>query len=312
MKHIFDRIIQVVGLAIFAFALFIIAQEVHKVGLHHLIALVLTTPWWIIGAVFIVLGADYLVLSGYDILALKYLKKKLPYSLIFKASSVGFAIGNTVGHSSISGGALRYFFYLKHGLSRTNIVMLITFETVMFCLGLMVTYCVAIALLPSAHLQLSKIHLYLLYLSGVLVLLCLIFYGSCVCKFHKKLCIFKTHIATPTPKSTIAQVIISCMDNLLLNIVFFILLRYHLDIDFVTSFVACVLAMTIGMCMQSPGGLGIFEGLILLLLPHTPHESAAILASLILFRVLYFFVPFILGCLYFIPYWICDKKKSPH
>ena len=312
MKNIFDRIIQIVGLGFFAFAILIIIQEIRKVGMDRLMALIYTTPVWILTAVFVVLCLDYIVLSGYDILALRYLKKKLPYPLIFKSSSVGFAIGNTVGHSYISGGALRYFFYFRHGLSRTNIVMLITFETIMFCLGLMTTYCVAVALLPLANLQLSKIHLFLLYLSGVLVLLGLIFYGICVCRFHKKLCIFRTRLATPTPKSTIAQIIVSCLDNLLLNVVFFILLRYHLDIDFITSFVACVLAMTIGMCMQSPGGLGIFEGLIILLLPHVPDESAGILASLILFRVLYFFVPFIFGCLYFVPYWLKVKKESPH
>ena len=312
MKHIFDRIIQIVGLSFFAFAILIIIQEVHKVGMDRLMVLVYTTPIWILTAVFVVLCLDYIVLSGYDVLALRYLNKKLPYRLILKASAVGFAIGNTVGHSSISGGTLRYFFYLRHGLNRTNIVMLITFETIMFCLGLMTTYCIAIALLPLANLQLSKMHLYLLYLSGLLVVLGLLFYLTCVCKFHKKLCIFKTYLSTPSPKNTISQIIISCLDNLLLNIIFFILLRYHLDVDFITSFVACVLAMTIGMCMQSPGGLGIFEGLILLLLPHSHYESAGILASLILFRTLYFFVPFILGCLYFVPYWIRNKKKSSH
>ena len=311
MKRIIDRIIQVVGLSFFIFAVWIIAQELHKVGWHQLLALIWTTPVWILGIVFLLIGLDYVVLSGYDILALRYLKKKLPYWLILTASSVGFAIGNTVGHSYISGGALRYFFYLKRGLSRTNIMLLIAFETVMFCLGLMTTYSIAVSLLPMVDLQLSKMHLYLLYISGIFVLLGLVLYGMCVCKFHKKLCIWNTELTTPTPANTSMQVLISCTDNFLVNLIFFILLNYHFDVDFLTSFVVSVLAMTIGMCMQSPGGLGIFEGLVILMLPHTSAQSVSILASLILFRVLYFFVPFVLASMYCLIAWLHGKLKSP-
>ena len=273
--------------------------------------LILTTPFWLLSVVAVLIMCDYLVLSGYDILALRYLKKKLSFPLILEASSVGFAFGNTIGHSYLSGGALRYLFYTKNGISRMKIMLLIAFETVMFCLGMMVTYIVAIGLLPLVKIDVNHMHLGIFYVSGMLVLLAFSFYLLCVFKFHKKLRLCHTELKTPTPSNVLAQIIVSCCDNLFLNLVFFVLLRYHFDIDFITSFVVCVLSMTIGMCMQSPGGLGIFEGLVLLLLPHTTMESGSILAGLISFRVLYFFIPFLIACLYLLGRWCWLKTKSP-
>ena len=112
MKRFTDYLIRILGICFFIFAVWIVIREGEKVGWLHLWHIILSTPIWLLVVAFGLLICDYIVLSGYDVLALNYLKKKVPYPLIFSASSVGFAIGNTVGHTYISGGALRYLFYL--------------------------------------------------------------------------------------------------------------------------------------------------------------------------------------------------------
>ena len=52
-------------------------------------------------------------------------------------------------------------------------------------------------------------------------------------------------------------------------------------------------AMVTGALSHSPGGLGVFEGVILLLMPEAP--KAGVLAALVIFRLIYTYLPFLLG-----------------
>ena len=58
---------------------------------------------------------------------------------------------------------------------------------------------------------------------------------------------------------------------------------------------AFVLAQTLGWISLVPGGLGVFEGAMLVLLGSAPGSPSALLAGLLLFRVVYYFVPFLLA-----------------
>ena len=52
-------------------------------------------------------------------------------------------------------------------------------------------------------------------------------------------------------------------------------------------------AMVVGALSHSPGGLGVFEGVMLLLMPLAP--QAGVLAALVLWRLIYTYIPFLLG-----------------
>ena len=102
-----DRIIQLIGLFFFGIAVWLITKEVDRVGFHHLVGLILSTPLWVIGLVVLCTGMDYIALSGYDILALRYNRKQIPYKKVLEASGIGFAVSNTTGHAYLAGGYIR-------------------------------------------------------------------------------------------------------------------------------------------------------------------------------------------------------------
>ena len=61
-------------------------------------------------------GLSYLALTGYDGLALRHLKIKIPYWLTALASFASYAVSFTLGFPLVTGGAVRYWLYAPAGL----------------------------------------------------------------------------------------------------------------------------------------------------------------------------------------------------
>ncbi|MDC4224269.1 MAG: LPXTG cell wall anchor domain-containing protein [Candidatus Manganitrophus sp.] len=59
---------------------------------------------------------SYLVLTGYDWLALRFLKKRISYPRVALASFVGYSISKNLGISWLTGGSMRYRFYSRCGM----------------------------------------------------------------------------------------------------------------------------------------------------------------------------------------------------
>ena len=91
---------------------------------------------------------------------------------------------------------------------------------------------------------------------------------------------------------------------------FYILLSFHIETPVVETFAIFIIAQCVGFSTQVPGGLGVFEGTFLYLYPYSEVEKAGIIASLILFRLIYYFLPLILSGFYFGIYWVKKNFKS--
>jgi uncharacterized membrane protein YbhN (UPF0104 family) len=73
----------------------------------------------------------------------------------------------------------------------------------------------------------------------------------------------------------------------------YMLLPAHPEIGFVTMAVVFVSATLLGFASHAPGGLGVFDAAMLVALWQFDKES--VLAGLLLFRVLYYLIPFVLA-----------------
>ena len=295
-----DRIIQIVGLVFFGFAVYLIGKEVERIGAVHLWNLIISTPWWVVALVFYFTFLDYIALFGYDWLSLEYVQKKIPTKEIVKASGIGFAISNTTGHAYAAGGSIRYLFYTPLGLSHLEIVKIIAFESITILMGMALAYVVAMG---ASYLNPALDgYAYLPYLkwSAWGVLIAIFLYYWLFVRKERVFNVASVAIQTPSLNMTLKQFFVGFMDNFLVCLVFYAALRYHMDANFISVFIVFIVAQTIAITTQVPGGVGVFEGLFLFLFPHAIEHRPAVLASLAIYRVLYFFVPFILAGLYLI------------
>jgi uncharacterized membrane protein YbhN (UPF0104 family) len=76
---------------------------------------------------------NYLVMTGYETLALRYIDRTLPYSKTALVAIATYGVSNSVGLALLSGSAIRYRFYRAWGISVLDIAKISAFCNFSFC-----------------------------------------------------------------------------------------------------------------------------------------------------------------------------------
>jgi phosphatidylglycerol lysyltransferase len=234
--------------------------------------------------------AGYGCLTLYDALAVRFAGARVPYPRVALISFMGYAIGHNVGFNSISGGAVRYRAYTALGLSAKQIATIIAFGTLTFFLGASVL--LGVSLLSNAGMSGSVLHVnaWLARVAGGLLLVAVGAYLWLVCTRHAPLKFRKIVIPVPKPRVAFAQIGISCVDMLCATSVLYVLLPREAALGFFAFAGVYLLALAAGAISNVPGGIGVFEFVLLLLMPSVPEDR--LLGALIAYRAIYYFAPF--------------------
>ncbi len=234
--------------------------------------------------------AGYSCLTLYDALAVRFAGARVPYPRVALISFMGYAIGHNVGFNSISGGAVRYRAYTALGLSAGQIATIIAFGTLTFFLGASVL--LGVSLLTNAGMSGSVLHVHawLALTAGAILLAGVAAYLWLVCTRHAPLKIRKIVIPVPKPRVAFAQIGISCVDMLCATSVLYVLLPREAAIGFFAFAGVYLIALAAGAVSNVPGGIGVFEFVLLLLMPSVPTDR--LLGALIAYRAIYYFAPF--------------------
>ena len=237
--------------------------------------------------------AGYGCLTLYDALAVRFAGARVPYPRVALISFMGYAIGHNVGFNSISGGAVRYRAYTALGLSAKQIATIIAFGTLTFFLGASVL--LGVSLLSNAGMSGSVLHVnaWLARVAGGFLLVAVGAYLWLVCTRHAPLKFRKIVIPVPKPRVAFAQIGISCVDMLCATSVLYVLLPREAAIGFFAFAGVYLLALAAGAISNVPGGIGVFEFVLLLLMPSVPEDR--LLGALIAYRAIYYFTPFFIA-----------------
>jgi phosphatidylglycerol lysyltransferase len=239
-------------------------------------------------------AASYLVLTGYDALALRYLRKELPYRRTALASFVGYVFSHNIGLSVLGGAAPRYRLYSAWQLSTGEIATLVGFATLTFWIGSFTVGGLALVSTPrslSAAVHLPPSAAMAL---GIALLAAVAAYVAATALRRTPLRVRGYSIPLPPASIALGQIAVSSTDWAVAAAVLYALLPQPAPVSyghFLGLFVAAEIA---GLTSHVPGGLGVFESVILLALH--PHANGASLAgSLVAFRVVYYLLPLLVA-----------------
>lgn len=253
--------------------------------------------------------AGYLIMTGYDTLAFRYIRHPLPYRRIALASFIGYAFNNNVGLSGLVGGTLRYRLYNAWRLSAVEIAKVIAFYTITFWLGFVLLggslFIIAPPVIPhTIHLPFNSIRLL-----GFVLLIPAVLYLAWVIARHEPVRIRQWEFELPETRLLVAQVLISCADWVVAAMVLYVLLPDQLPTGFVHFLGIFLLAQIAGVASNLPGGLGVFEAIILIFLaPYYP--AGAILGSLVAFRAVYYLFPLIAATVLLTVHEVMEKREG--
>jgi uncharacterized membrane protein YbhN (UPF0104 family) len=113
------------GVALFSVALWVLHHELRAYSYHEVKEALRELPRARLALGLLLTAASYLLLTGYDALACRYLAQALRYRQIALASFVGYAFSHNVGASFLGGGAIRYRLYSSWGLSASEIATIV-------------------------------------------------------------------------------------------------------------------------------------------------------------------------------------------
>ena len=239
-------------------------------------------------------AGSYFMLTLYDVLGFRYAGVSLPYHRLALASFIGYSLSNNVGHSVLSGGAVRYRLYSAWGVEPGQIARIVTFCTATGWLGFATMGGLACLLEPAgalpamfpAHLHIPLGLLLLAYTTAYMVLSAM---GWAVVRWRGH------ELSLPSGRLALAQVVVGAVDLTLTSGVFYCLLTLDKPLGFVSFAGFFMIAIIAGLVSQVPGGLGVFDTIMVAFLsPYTSGPS--LLSTILLYRVVYYFVPLFLAC----------------
>lgn len=274
----------------FAAGLFALDRLLAQVDLREVMVQVRATPTsMLILAGFMTLGA-YCALIGYDWSALRYIRKTLPLRTIALGGFLGYAFGNTIGLNAVSGGAVRYRIYSALGLSAYDVAAIATFASLSYGIGATMIGLCSIAIHPMALHGMLPIDPALLRWGAAAVLAAMVLGLGVVSVRRMTLHLWRFAIPAPSPGIMAGQLGFTILDIALSAATLYVLLPTG-SLDFAT-FVAVFAAATMaGVLSHVPGGVGVFESVVIAALPaEVPIQHAA--AALLLFRLIYYLLPF--------------------
>jgi len=275
-------------------SLWAIKSELHQYNFHDVINSLTAIPKKRLSLAICLSALGYVVMIGYDILGFSYINRTLAAKKIAFTNFISSVFSNTIGFALVTGSAIRYRFYSNWGVSPLAIAQIITFANFTFWLGMFAVAGIMFLVNPlkiptQLHLPFATARpigiIFLLLVAAYLL-------GSLLIK--QPLVIRGQEFRFPSFKISLAQIAVSSFDWILAAAVLYPLLPANTPLSFLDFLGIYLLAMFAGVVSNVPGGLGVFETVILLILS-SKVSPAAVFGSLLAYRAVYYFLPLLVA-----------------
>lgn len=281
------------SLGIIAFAITSLVRTLRGVdGGVILTALTEIPPGHIATAALCVVGA-FCTLTFYDFFALRTIgKKHIPYRIAAMSAFTSYSIGHNIGATVFTGGAIRFRIYSDYGLSAIDVAKICFLSGLTFWLGNIFVLGIGMTLHPAAASTMDQLPDALNQLIGVGLVLAIFAYLGWLSmgKNRRQLGQNGWKVVLPSAQLTLVQILIGVVDLGFCALAMYLLMPSNPPIDFLSLAVVFILATLLGFASHAPGSIGVFDAAMLLALPQFGREQ--LLATLLVFRVLYFVIPF--------------------
>jgi len=286
----------ILAFSLFGAALYLLHRQVSAYDPEDVRNALAALSWQRIIAAFGLTAASYVLLMFYDALALRHMRKALPFGRVALASFTSYAFTHSFGFGSLMHATIRYRLYAPLGLRTVDIAEITAFVNITFMIGLAIMFPV-IALLRASALAGIGLPEATSIAFGAAALGLAVAYAA-LGWWVQRLELFGFVLKVPAPTTTFAQIGLSLADLTLAGAVFYMCLPDAAAASYPHVLAVFVVALTAGIISHVPGGLGVFESVILVGLSNELPGNQ-ILAALLVFRVLYFLVPLVAACALF-------------
>ncbi|MGE5506031.1 MAG: lysylphosphatidylglycerol synthase domain-containing protein [Actinomycetota bacterium] len=278
---------------VFALALWVLHRAIGRFDVRAVVSAAASYPAATLVGALGMAAASYAVLTGFDGLAVRHIGRPMPPGWTALISFVSHAVSHNAGFAVLTGGSVRLRMYSTFGLGVGEVASVIAFAGLTFALGTIVLAGGAFILEGDKVARLLHLPAGAVIGVGWAATLVLAAYLAWTALAGRPLAVGGWRFATPSLGVSLLQITIAAADLALVAGALYLLLPLGKGVSYPAFVGLYVVATLAGIVSHVPGGLGVFEGALVLMLPQL--QSDAVLAALLVFRVFYNLLPLLLA-----------------
>ena len=236
---------------------------------------------------------SYLIYGCYDLLGRAYCGHKLAKRQVMLVSFICYAFNLTLS-TWVGGIGMRYRLYSRLGLPGSTITRIFSLSITTNWLGYIllagVIFTAGVVELPD-HWYVDQTTLRILGI-GLLMIIA-VYLWFCAFAKHRHMTIKGQKLVLPSWKFALAQMLISSVNWMVMGAIIWLLLGQSVSYFFVVG--VLLVSSIAGVIVHIPAGIGVLEAVFIALLAGEHTSKGTIIAALLAYRVLYYFIPLLLA-----------------
>jgi uncharacterized membrane protein YbhN (UPF0104 family) len=284
----------VISVAVIGIACYVLYHMLRGIDVNEVLEAIKSTEPSQIAMAALFVAAGYFTLTFYDLFAVRAIgHTHVPYRINALAAFTSYSIGHNVGASVFTGGAVRYRIYSAWGLDAIEVAKICFIAGLTFWLGNVTVLGFGFAYHPEAAGAFDQLPLGLNRALGLLALAALAGYIAWVWRTPRVIGRQNWKVQLPNGPLTLLQILIGIIDLTCCAMAMYVLVPNEPHMLFIDIAVIFIAATLLGFASHSPGGLGVFDAGMLFALWQYDREE--LVAGLLIFRLLYYILPFALA-----------------
>src|SRR3954468_3871448 len=281
------------SLLIIAFAITTLVRTLRGVDTAVILSALRDIPAGNIALAALCVMCAFFTLTFYDYFALRTIgKKHVPYRIAALSSFTSYSIGHNIGATVFTGGAIRFRIYSDYGLNAIDVAKICFLSGLTFWLGNTFVLGIGMTWHPGAASAMDQLPAAINRLIAIGGIAAIVAYLGWLAlgENRRELGQNGWKVVLPSARLTLLQIMIGVVDLGFCALAMYLLVPAQPSIDFMSLSVVFILATLLGFASHAPGSIGVFDAAMLVALPQFGREE--LLATLVVFRILYFLIPF--------------------
>jgi len=287
----------IASLVVFSAVAYVLHREIAHMHIRDIFLQLRAIPRSAILAALAITALSYWTLSFYDLRGLRYLGKAMGYAQMIFTSFIAYAFGHNLGLAAFTGAAIRLRLYSSAGLTAIDVVTVQGFCSLTSAIGLATLGGLSLLLEPTQIRSVLHLPVGWTRAIGCLLLVAIGLYALCCILIRVPLEIRGWQLRMPRPALAFSQIALGLIDLSIASAVLWVLLPQGANVPYLAFLGAYSAAVTASIISHVPGGIGVFEYIIILALPSVSPSS--LLGAMLIYRAVYYLVPLAVAAIMF-------------
>jgi uncharacterized membrane protein YbhN (UPF0104 family) len=284
----------VVSVVIAGLAIFALTHALKNVDYDEVFGAVRRTNAGTVALALMLVATSYGSLTLYDLLALRTMgRSDVPYRIAALASFTSYPIAHGIGAVALIAPVIRYRIYSYHRLCVFDVANISFLTGLTFWLGNLTALGLSLLVAPDAISLIDYLPAPVNRWLAVALLLGVFAFVLWTWRQPRRIGTRRWPVRLPSGPVVLLQIVVGIVDLGAAALAMYVLIPAGLSIGIFRVIAVFIAATLLGFASHAPAGIGVFDAAILIGLGGEGRES--LIAALLIFRVLYHFLPFVIA-----------------